>query len=332
MRAMLLERQAPLNSNSLKLAELEIPRPAPGQLLVQVTACAVCRTDLHVIEGDLPAKLLPLIPGHQVVGTVKELGSGCKIFKSGERVGIAWLRHTCQHCVFCERGAENLCESSLYTGYHAHGGYAEYALIEEDYAYALPAGLQDIEAAPLLCAGIIGYRALKRSRLPKGGRLGIFGFGSSAHLTMQLALKRGSEVLVATRDKRHQEMAKRMGASWSGDAKAPLPVPVDSLIIFAPAGDLIPLAMKSLNKGGTVATAGIHMSELPAMNYQDCLFHEKNLCSVEANTREDGREFLTEAHEHKVRAQVESWPLEKAVHALQALKNDGIQGTAVLTI
>ncbi len=331
MRAMLLKKQAALSDKSLELAEIERPSPAPGELLVEVKTCGVCRTDLHVIEGDLPAMLLPLIPGHQVVGKVAALGVNCKRFKTGDRVGVAWLRHTCQDCEYCLRDSENLCPDSLYTGYHAHGGYAEYAIVHEDYAYAIPQSIDDIQAAPLLCAGIIGYRALKRSRLPKGGKLGIIGFGSSAHLTLQVALRQAGEIYVATRDLRHQQMAKRMGASWVGAATAPLPSPVDSVIIFAPAGELVPLALKSLKKGGTVSLAGIHMSDIPAMKYAECLFNEKNLCSVEANTRLDGEEFLREAEASKIKAHVQTWPLEQANQVLLKLKHDGIEGTAVLT-
>ncbi len=332
MRAMVLNRIAPIEERPLELRDVEDPEPGPGEVRVRVLACGVCRTDLHVIEGDLPEPELPLIPGHQVVGRVETLGKGCSRFEEGDRVGIAWLRETCGHCEFCVAGQENLCESSRYTGYHADGGFAEKAVVREDFAYPIPGTFSDEGATPLLCAGIIGYRSLRRARLPGGGRLGLFGFGSSAHIVIQLARHRGSDVYVATRGESHRRLAEELGAVWTGEAYDAIPTPVHSAIVFAPAGPIVPVALRSLRKGGTVSLAGIHMSPIPEMEYEPCLFHEKTLQSVEANTREDGRELLEEAAAIPVRASITTFPLEEANEALVHLKHDAIDGTAVLGI
>ncbi|HEY6096794.1 MAG TPA: zinc-binding alcohol dehydrogenase family protein, partial [Candidatus Deferrimicrobium sp.] len=268
------------------------PRPGRGEIMVRVRACGICRTDLHVIEGDLPSRRLPVIPGHQVVGTVDALGEGARRFPVGERVGIAWLARACGTCGFCASGKENLCEEPLFTGYHRDGGFAEHAVVPEAFAYEIPETFADAEAAPLLCAGIIGYRALRRADLPSGGTLALYGFGSSAHIVIQLALSRGSRVVVCTRGERHRTLALEMGASWAGEDPAEMPVRADSAIIFAPAGELVPPALKGLKKGGTLSLAGIHMSDIPSMKYDECLFHEKNVRSVTANTRRDGEELL----------------------------------------
>jgi propanol-preferring alcohol dehydrogenase len=329
---MLLRHNAPTHDRPLELVDLPDPSPGPGEALVRVSACAVCRTDLHVIEAELPPRRLPLILGHQVVGRVEALGPGCRRFQPGERVGIAWLRHTCGTCVYCRAGSENLCEGSRYTGYHEHGGYAEMAVVPEDFAYRVPDAFADEEATPLLCAGIIGYRALVRSEVPRGGRLGLYGFGSSAHVVLQIALHRGCEVFVATRGESHRALAARMGAAWVGGATDPLPVTVDSAIVFAPAGEIVPAALQSVRKGGTVALAGIYLTPVPEMDYESCLFHEKNLRSVEANTRADGEALLREAAEIPIRPRLTRFRLDEANEALVRLKEDRLDGTGVLSV
>ena len=330
MKAMLLRRHAPIADHPLEHAEIPTPEPAEGELRMRVHVCAICRTDLHVIEGDLPSRKLPVVPGHQVVGTVEALGEGSTRFPLGARVGVAWLRQTCGVCGFCKRGDENLCRVSRYTGYHADGGYAEFAVVPEGYAYAIPESFEDEQAAPLLCAGIIGYRALQRSELPRGGRLGLYGFGSSAHVVLQIALHRGCEVYVSTRGESHRALADRMGASWVGGTFDRPPVELDSAIVFAPAGPVVPAALRAVGSGGTVALAGIHMTDIPEMDYESCLFHEKNLRSVEANTRLDGEALLREAAEIPVRPEVTVFSLDEANEALVRLKEDRIDGTGVL--
>ena len=332
MRALLVSRHAPIRERPLDLVEMADPEPGPAEIVVRVSACAICRTDLHVIEGDLPPQRIPIVPGHQIVGRVEGAGPQCRRFRPGDRVGIAWLRWTCGRCTYCLSGAENLCDGSRYTGYHEHGGYAEKAVVAEDYAYALPAAFSDLEAAPLLCAGIIGFRALKRSAIQDGGRLAIYGFGSSAHVVIQIARHRGCEVLVATRGAKHRELALHLGASWAGDTFDPLPAAPDGAIVFAPAGEIVPAALRAVRKGGTVALAGIHMSPIPEMEYRDCLFHEKNLVSVEANTRLDGEALLREAAEIRIRPRVTPFALDEANEALNRLASDGIDGTGVLVI
>jgi propanol-preferring alcohol dehydrogenase len=323
MRAMVLDSTADIHDSPLVLREGPDPRPGPGEVRLRVHCCAICRTDLHVIEGDLPEWKRPIIPGHQIVGAVDQLGPGCRRLHVGQRVGVAWLRHTCGACPFCRSGRENLCENSRFTGYHADGGYAEFALVPEDYAYELPDVFDDAQAAPLLCAGIIGYRALQRSQLPRGGSLGIYGFGSSAHVVIQIARHRGCAVYVVTRGEKHRELARRLGAAWVG---------ADSAIIFAPAGELVPVALSRLQKGGTLALAGIHMTDIPALNYEQTLFYERNVHSVTANTREDGRALLAEAAAIPLCPQVTTYPLVDANRALQDFKGDRINGTGVLTI
>lgn len=332
MRAHVLLAQAPIDTAPLVLRDLPDPVPGPGEVRVRVRACGICRTDLHVIEGDLPPVKLPLVPGHQVVGVVDALGPGAARFAVGDRVGIAWLRWTDGDCEFCRRGEENLCPHSRYTGWHADGGYAELAVVPEAFAYRIPDVFGDDEAAPLLCAGIIGYRALRRSRLPDGGRLGIFGFGSSAHITMQVALARGAEVYVSTRGEGHRRLARALGAAWTGAADALPPVPLDSAIVFAPVGALVLPALRALRKGGTVALAGIYMSPVPEMSYEPHLFHEKTLTSVEANTRADGEELLAEAARIPLEPRRQRFDFADANRALQTLKHDGIDGTGVLVL
>ncbi len=332
MKAQLLRRHAPIHDRPLEYTDIATPEPGPGEIKVRVSACGICRTDLHVIEGDLTQGKLPIVPGHQVVGRVEARGDGAGRFESGDRVGIAWLRHTCGGCEYCTRGDENLCAASLYTGYHANGGYAEFAVVPEDFAYAIPDAFEDVEATPLLCAGIIGYRALQSSEVRPGEKLGIYGFGSSAHIVMQLARARGCDVFVATRGKSHQELAAGMGAAWVGGADETMPTAVDSSIVFAPAGELVPVALRSLRKGGTVALAGIYMSQIPAMDYEECLFHEKKLRSVEANTRNDGESLLREAADIGLKPKTTAFTLEDANDALIRLKDDAIDGSGVLIV
>jgi propanol-preferring alcohol dehydrogenase len=332
MRAMVLERQASIETAPLVLRDLPLPEPGPGEVRVRVRACGLCRTDLHVIEGDLPPRRLPLVPGHQVVGVVDGLGPGAARWKRGDRVGIAWLRHTCGTCAFCRSGRENLCERSLFTGYHADGGFAEFAVVPEAFAYSIPETFNDAEATPLLCAGIIGYRALRRSEVPRGGRLGLWGFGSSAHVTLQVARAWGCEVYVATRGEAHRRLAREMGAAWVGGADDPLPVRVDAGILFAPAGELIPVALRSIEKGGTLAVAGIWVSPIPGLDYERDLFYERTLRSVTANTREDGEGLLREAAAIPIRPRVTTMPLERANEGLRRLKEDGLDGTGVLVL
>jgi propanol-preferring alcohol dehydrogenase len=329
MRAWVVERPAPIAAGPLTRADRDVPEPGQGELLVRVLACGVCRTDLHVAEGDLPVHLPGVTPGHEVVGEVVAAGPGC-LHGVGDRVGVAWLRGTCGACRFCRRGAENLCPASVYTGWDAHGGYAEYAVAVDAYAYALPSGLDDVRAAPLLCAGIIGYRALRRADVPPGGRLGIWGFGGSAHLAAQIALAEGADVHVFTRSAAARELARDLGASFAGDSFDPAPAPLDSAIIFAPAGELVPAALERLDRGGTCAVAGIHLSDVPSLDYQRHLFQERQVRSVTANTRADGEEFLTLAARLGVAVTTHAYPLDDADRALADLAADRFTGAAVL--
>lgn len=332
MRAMAVRAQAPIDRAPLSALELPVPEPGPGEIRVRVRACAACRTDLHVIEGDLPPRRLPIVPGHQVVGVVDAMGPGAARFRLGDRAGVAWLRSTCGRCRFCAAGRENLCADSTYTGWTHDGGYAPFCCVPEAFAYAVPAAFDDAEATPLLCAGIIGYRALVRSQLPPGGRLALFGFGSSAHITLQVARHRGARVHVVTRDEAHRRLALDLGAAWAGASIAGMPEKVDSAIVFAPAGDLVPPALEIVDKGGTVALAGIHMTDLPAMAYEPHLFWEKTLQSVTANTREDGEALLREAAAIPIRPRVHRYALADANRALADLAGDRVRGTAVLMV
>jgi propanol-preferring alcohol dehydrogenase len=332
MKAMVLIANAPIEESPLHLESLDMPLPGKKEIRVRVNACGICRTDLHVIEGDLPLLKSPLIPGHQIVGVVDQLGDGSERFSTGDRVGIAWLRYTCGTCMYCSAGRENLCENSLYTGYHEDGGFAEYAVVPEDFAYAIPEVFSDSEATPLLCAGIIGYRALKRSGLAPGQRLGIFGFGSSAHITAQIARAWGCEIYVSTRGKSHRKLAERYGVQWTGGLTDELPVKVDSAIVFAPAGEVVPMALRSLEKGGILALAGIYMTDIPRMSYGENLFFEKELRSVTANTRKDGEELLREAAKIPIRPEIHEFRLEETNRALYLLKRDRISGTGVIAV
>jgi propanol-preferring alcohol dehydrogenase len=330
MKAMVLEQIAPIETSPLKLRDVADPQPQAGEVRLRVTCCAICRTDLHVIEGDLPREKLPIVPGHQVVGVVDMTGAGCTRFKIGDRVGIAWLRHTCGQCRYCTSGRENLCESSRYTGYHADGGFAEFAVVPEDFAYHIPDQFDDIHAAPLLCAGIIGYRALARSELKSGQTLTIFGFGSSAHIVLQIARHRGCTVQVVTRAENHQQLARELGAAWAGGDAASMPQKADAAIVFAPAGAVVPPALQSINPGGAVALAGIHMSPIPSLDYQRDLYGERDIHPVTANTRADGEQLLREAAEARVTPHVVTYPLADANRALLDLKSGRIDGTGVV--
>lgn len=332
MRAMILNGNGPIESLPLRLSEVPDPIPAPGEVRVKVRCCAICRTDLHVIEGDLPVEKMPVIPGHQVVGVVDRLGPGCNQLHVGDRVGIAWLRHTDGTCRFCAVGRENLCPASRYTGYHADGGYAEYAVVPETFAYRIPEQFDDVSAAPLLCAGIIGYRSLKRTGIRPGQRLALFGFGSSAHVVLQIALARGCEVYVVSRGENHQQLARDLGAKWAGGRAGGMPVKADAAILFAPVGSLVTPALNCLDGGGTLALAGIHMSPIPQIDYDASLFQERDIHPVTANTREDGRELLAEAAGAGVKPHVVQYNLADANRALQDMKADRIDGTGVLMV
>lgn len=332
MKAWVVGEPRPIADGPLELVRRPVPAPAPGEVLVSVRACGVCRTDLHLAEGDLRPRHSHVVPGHEVVGEVAGLGEGAGRFQIGDRVGIAWLRWTCGVCRWCRSGRENLCPRSRYTGWDADGGYAEFAVVPEAYAYRLSDAFSDQEAAPLMCAGIIGYRSLMRAQLPPGGRLGIYGFGASAHLTAQLAIAQGAEVHVLTRGEQARALAAELGAaSVAGPVDAP-PVPLDSAIVFAPAGELVPHALAALDRGGTVALAGIHMSDIPTLDYQRHLFLEHSLRSVTSNTRQDGEDFLVLAERLGVRARTTLFDLEHADEALRALAGGELRGAAVLRV
>lgn len=330
MHAMVLNNIAPIETSPLVWTDRAPPPPGPGMVRLQVEACAICRTDLHVIEGDLPRHTLPIIPGHQIVGRIDALGEQCARWNVGDRVGVAWLRSTCGTCTFCRSGRENLCPQSGYTGYHVDGGYAEFALAPEDFTYEIPTVFSALDAAPLLCAGIIGYRALLRCDLRPGGRLALYGFGSSAHVVLQIARHRGCMVYVVSRTPSHQQLALDLGAAWAGADAAQMPERAESAILFAPAGELVPVALEHLERGGTLALAGIHMSDVPALNYEQHLFYERDVHSVTANTRADARGLLAEAAAIPVRPHITRYPLREANRALQDLKADRIDGTGVL--
>ena len=332
MRAWEVASPGPVANGPLELVERDVPKPGPRQVGVRVSTCGVCRTDLHVAEGDLPVHRRRVVPGHEVVGVVETLGPGASRFALGDRVGIAWLAGTCGACRFCRRGDENLCPNATFTGWDHDGGYAEVTVVDERYAYRVPDGLSDEQAAPLLCAGIIGYRSLRRADLPPGGRLGIYGFGGSAHLTAQVAVRQGAEVHVLTRSADARRLAQELGAASVGPAEATAPVPLDAAILFAPAGDLVPVALASLDRGGVLVIAGIHLSDVPPLDYQRHLFYERQVRSVTANTRHDGEEFLRLARRLGVVATTVPYPLEAADRALDDLAHDRLTGAAVLRV
>lgn len=328
MRAWVVDRPRPVSEGPLRSVTLPEPEPGPGEVRVRVSACGVCRTDLHLAEGDLPPRRPRTVPGHEVVGVVDAVGPGAGRFGLGERIGIAWLRGTCGRCRWCRTGRENLCPFARFTGWDADGGYAEQTVVPEAFAYRLPEALDDVTAAPLLCAGIVGYRALRRAELPPGGRLGIYGFGASAHVVAQVAIGQGATVHVITRSPNAQALALDLGAASAG-SDAP-PEPLDSAVLFAPVGDLVPVALRALDQGGTLAVAGIHLTDVPRLVYADELFHEKQLRSVTANTRADGEEFLRLAAALRVHPTVMPRPLAEADHALADLAAGRITGAAVL--
>ncbi len=337
MRACILRNPRPVGESPLELVDVPTPAHGPGDVLIRVHACGVCRTDLHVVEGELPVRRSPVVPGHQVVGTISAVGPGVSGRSAGECVGVAWLNHTCGACRFCASGRENLCEQAAFTGWTADGGFAEFIVAPADFVYHLPAGIDDLQAAPLLCAGIIGYRALRLSGLDQrpggwtGARLGLYGFGAAGHVAIQLARARGAHVYVCTRDReRHQALASELGAAWVGGAADPPPDLLDAAIAFAPAGEIVPPALRALDKGGVLVLGGIHMSPIPQLEYR-LLYDERVVRSVCNNTREDGSSFLAEAARVGVRTHVEVFPLAQANQALQALKHDAIRGAAVLT-
>ncbi|HLI30437.1 MAG TPA: zinc-dependent alcohol dehydrogenase family protein [Terriglobia bacterium] len=331
MKACVLHAPAPVETNPLDFIDIANPEPKEDEVLVMVSACGVCRTDLHVVEGELPPRKSPVIPGHQIVGVVEKAGPRVVQLHAGARVGIAWLHQTCGVCDYCRAGKENLCDNATFTGYTVDGGYAEYTVAPEKFAYLIPEGFPDLQAAPLLCAGIIGFRALRLSGIQPGGRLGLYGFGAAAHLAIQIARYWNVEVYACTRDARHQKLALELGAVWAGGTLAEPPAKLDSAIVFAPAGEIVPIALKALKKGGTLALAGIHMSLVPPLDYS-LLYHERIIRSVANNTREDGKDFLRIAAQIPIKSEIEIFPLHEANRALNSLKNDAIRGVAVLQV
>ncbi len=330
MDAWVVHQPGPIDTGPLRRVSRAIPEPGPNELLVRVICCGVCRTDLHLSEGDLPPKRAEVTPGHEVVGVVEGRGERVARFAVGDRVGVAWLGRTDGSCRFCRRGEENLCLAPAFTGWDLDGGYADFCLVDEAFGYALPGTLDDEQVAPLLCAGIIGYRALLCAAVPPGGALGIYGFGGSAHLTAQLALAQGLRVHVLTRGEHNQRLARQLGADSVGGAADAAPEPLDGAILFAPAGDLVPVALRALDRGGTLAVAGIWLSDIPTLNYEELLFQERKLRSVTANTRSDGETFLRLAERLGVRATTVGYPMSKAPEALSDLKHGRFSGAAVL--
>jgi alcohol dehydrogenase, propanol-preferring len=323
-------RPGPMDTGPLRPEERPDPHPGPGEVRIRVAACGVCRTDLHLAEGDLAPRRPGTVPGHEIVGVVDEAGPGTTRFAVGDRIGIAWLRGVDGTCRFCRTGRENLCPRAVFTGWDADGGYAEYAVVPEAFAYRLAGGLSDVETAPLLCAGIVGYRALRRTALPPGGRLGIYGFGASAHVVAQLAIAQGATVHVLTRAEEARQFALDLGAASARDARDGPPEPLDGAILFAPVGDLVPVAARALDRGGVLAIAGIHLTDVPRLVYERELFYEREIRSVTANTRADGEEFLRLADRLGIRPTVRAYPLAAAADALTALAEDRLTGAAVL--
>jgi len=331
MQACLLRSVGPVENNPLEFTEVPAPTAKRDEVIIRVHVCGVCRTDLHIVEGELPPRKSPIVPGHQVVGTIEQAGPLASRFPVGARVGVAWLHRTCGVCEFCRAGRENLCEAALLTGYTVDGGYAEYILAPEAFLYPIPQAFSDLEAAPLLCAGIIGFRCLRMSEIQAGATLGMYGFGAAAHVAIQVAQHWGVNVFAFTRDSRHQQHARELGATWAGAVAEEPPGKLDAAIIFAPAGELVPAALKILKKGGTVVLGGIHMSPIPALEY-GLIYDERVIRSVANNTRNDGEDFLRLAAEIPIRTQVEVFPLREANAALQAHKHGTIRGVAVLQV
>jgi propanol-preferring alcohol dehydrogenase len=331
MRAMVLSEAGPAESSLLQLRDVPRPTPTAGQIRVRVRVCGVCHTDLHIVQGEIALPKLPITPGHQIVGVVDALGNGVKAVKEGDRVGVPWLYSTDGTCAFCRRGAENLCDTARFTGLHVDGGYAEAMVVDERFCYPLPDAFDDVHAAPLLCAGVIGYRSLKLSGAQRGDRLALYGFGASAHVVLQMARYMGCEVYVMTRTPAHRELALSLSAAWTGTADDAPPAPADAAILFAPVGTLVPIALRNLRKGGTLALAGITMTQVPPLDY-GLLYHERVVRSAANSTRDDVRECLRLAAEVPVRTEVETFPLEQANEALAAMKQSRIRGAGVLNI
>lgn len=331
MRALCVNSARPIEDHPLMLVELPAPIPGPGELRLRVQACGLCRTDLHIIEGDLPLPTLPIVPGHQIVGTVDQVGEGVTHFQAGDRLGVPWLYSTCGRCAFCRRDQENLCDAARFTGYHVNGGYAEFMVAPEAFAYPLPTDISTAHLAPLLCAGVIGFRALRLSEVRPGERLGLYGFGGSAHIAIQVAVHWGCEVYVFTRSEAHRALARQLGAYWAGQAEDDSPGLLDSAVIFAPVGRLVQQALRVLRKGGTISLAGITMSPIPELDYA-LLYQERTVRSVANSTRQDVRDLLRLAVDIPIRTEVRVFPLEEANHALQLLKQSRLSGAGVLAI
>ncbi len=330
MRVMILQRPCPVEQSPLELTDLPIPSPSDDEVLLRVHACGVCHTDLHTVEGEISGKL-PVVPGHQIVGEVEQIGETVKEFRVGDRIGVPWLHHTCGECEFCRSDRENLCEHAQFTGFHVDGGYAEYTTALAQFAVKIPDGFNDAHAAPLLCAGIIGYRALRLSNVRPQQTLGLYGFGASAHIAIQIAVRWGCEVFVATRGAEHQRLAKELGATWVGRAEDVPDTTLHSAVMFAPAGSLVPEALRALRKGGTLALAGIYMTPIPELNYER-LYHERIVRSVANATRDDARQLMQLAGQIPIRTEVQTFPLADANRALAALKHGGIHGAGVLIV
>jgi len=329
MHAWVLTSPAPVETAPLAWTEVPVPEPGEGEVLIRVRACGICRTDLHVVEGELPVRKAHVIPGHQVVGTVEAYGPATGKLGKGTRVGVPWLHRTCGVCEYCLSGRENLCDRPQLTGWTVDGGYADYLVAPEAFVYPIPDRFEDIHAAPLLCAGIIGFRCLRLAEINRGARLGIYGFGAAGHVAIQVARHWGVDVYVSTREEKHRKLALELGAPWAGAADAQPPQPLDAAIMFAPAGELVPPALKALKKGGRLILGGIHMSPIPSFSY-DLIYQERVMRSVANNTRDDGRDFLSVAAEIPIRTQTETFPMRDANRALKALKQDGVRGAAVL--
>ena len=331
MRAMILERPRPARKGPLEMRQIDLGAPGPGMLVARVVACGVCRTDLQLCEGDIALHKSPVVPGHQAVGRVEALGAGVRGWSVGDRVGVAWLGGACGVCAYCRSGRENLCEKALFTGWDTDGGYATHIAVRADFALRLPEGFTDLAAAPLLCGGVIGYRSFKASGIEPGGKLGLYGFGASALLTIQVARHRGCRVFVATRSARERERASELGAEWTGDYGEKPPEPLDAAITFAPSGDVVRAALRALDRGGTVAINAIHLDRLPELPYEE-LWWERRIASVANFTRDDAREFLDLAARIPIRTTVDSYPLEQANVALERLRSGEVRGAAVLVV
>jgi alcohol dehydrogenase, propanol-preferring len=331
MKAQVLSTPAAVDTRPLALMDVPMPEPKDDEVLIKVHACGICRTDLHVVEGELMPKLARVIPGHQVVGTITAHGKHAGQYPTGTRAGVPWLHRTCGGCEQCRRGQENLCDNALFTGYSANGGYAEYIAAPAAFVYPIPEAFGDLQAAPLLCAGIIGFRCLRLANLQRGDTLGIYGFGAAGHVAIQVARHWGISVVVCTREERHRKLAAELGAQWVGGAYDDPPIKLNAAIIFAPAGELVPAALKTLKKAGVLVLGGIHMSPIPSFSY-DLLYHERVIRSVANNTRQDGIDFMRIAAEIPVHTETQIFPLEQANDALIALKHDAIRGAAVLKV